>query len=359
MTGTAAAWGWVAHLADGGTTPWVVWSGTAEPRGDRLPGAQNLELLRRLNLAGRPVPGLVEGVLAVDPSRRSRPALPLAGGPEPLDHGPRPVDPADLRDGELSRLAAVLLAQRLAATTPGPAPAPGFRRPWRTPYRLVGDPELVVPLRRHLVARGRPPGGRPVLVLALATDTGQALVDLWTAQSLHHGAPPWPEWIATTARQYRLPDEADPDRLARARRGDVPVHVVTDPALAPRLLGVRRGPGVPPRPAASAVDLGRRIASALRPMAPGPRRARLMAEVVRSWLAAADGEPLVVPEQHREWVRAEADRVLGEVRRGRYPVHGDPALLLPADRPGTAAVASSETLALAVRLLLERTEETT
>ncbi len=90
MTGTAAAWGWVAHLADGGTTPWVVWSGTAEPRGDRLPGAQNLELLRRLNLAGRPGPGLVEGVLAVDPSRRSRPALPLAGGPSRSTTDPVP-----------------------------------------------------------------------------------------------------------------------------------------------------------------------------------------------------------------------------------------------------------------------------
>ena len=82
MTDSAGAWGWVAHLTDGGTTPWVDWSGSAEPRGAVLPGAQQLELLRRLNLAGGASRELAVTVLAADPPRRSRPSLPLLGGPD-------------------------------------------------------------------------------------------------------------------------------------------------------------------------------------------------------------------------------------------------------------------------------------
>lgn len=351
----ATGWGWVAHLLDGGTTPWSDWSGTAEPRGRVLPGAQQLELLRRLNLAARPSPTLAEAVLATDPSRRSRPALPLLGGADPLPHGPRPVDPGDLSDGELSRLAAVLLAQQLAASPLGPPPRPGRRRPWRVRYRLLGDPELVAPLRRHLVARGRPPGGHGVDVVLLGTDTGRMLVDLWTAQALRNGAPPWHEWLATTVRQGRMPEGIDLDRLAR-REQERPttrrVRLVTDPALAPRVLGVRRGPQVPPLSAAG-TDLGRRIVSALRPMAPAGDRARLVTEVLRPRLALDPGPALVLPERTRAWLEPLVAGMVGEVRRGRYPVHGDPGLLLPADRPGTGAVVSSDTLALAVRMLLE------
>lgn len=353
------AWGWVAHLVDGGTTPWADWSGEAEPRGAHVVGAQQLELLRRLNLAG-PVPReLAEQVLAADPPRRSRPSLPLLDDEALPAHGPRPVDPATVPDGELARIAAVLLAQRLAATTLEPVPEPPRRRVWRTRYQLRGDPELVAPLRRHLVADGRPPGGRHPRVVLLGTDTGQLLVDLWTAQSLRHGAPPWGEWLVATVRQGRLPEQVDLPRLAR-REVDAgvdrrAVHVVTDPALAPRLLGVRRVPEHRPL-SASATDLGRRVSAALRPMAKPPRRARLVTEVLRPWLEPDDGPQLVVPDRHREWVAGQAERVVGELTRGRYPVHGDLGLLRPTERPGAERVERVEprrTLALAVRLLLE------
>ncbi|GAA1477540.1 hypothetical protein GCM10009623_19860 [Nocardioides aestuarii] len=353
------AWGWVAHLTDGGTTPWADWSGEAEPCAEVVPGAQQLELLRRLNLAGGVGAELATTVVASDPPRRSRPSLPLVGGGDVPDHGPRPVDPADVPDGELARLASVLLAQRLASTTLEPAPEVLRPRVWRTRYHLRGDPEVVVPLRRHLVADGRPPGGRHPRVVIVGTDTGQLLVDLWTAQSLRHGAPPWHEWLAATVRQGRLPEQVDLPRLARReldagvdRRA---VHVVTDPALAAGLLGVRR---LPDRPvlSAAAADLGRRVASALRPMARPPRRARLTTEVLRPWLETDDGPALVVPPRHREWVTGRAEHMVGELTRGRYRVHGDPALVRPterpADNPGVGAAASSRTLALAVRLLL-------
>ena len=47
----ARAWGWVASLRDGGTTPWAAWSAEADRTSRLLPGAQQLEVLRRVNLA--------------------------------------------------------------------------------------------------------------------------------------------------------------------------------------------------------------------------------------------------------------------------------------------------------------------
>ncbi len=50
----ASVHGWVAHLRAGGTTPWLEWTDPGagdEPAGRALPGAQQLELLRRINLA--------------------------------------------------------------------------------------------------------------------------------------------------------------------------------------------------------------------------------------------------------------------------------------------------------------------
>ena len=51
----AIAWSWVEHLRSGGTTPWAEWvrepAAPADvPRGP-LPGAAQLELVRRLALA--------------------------------------------------------------------------------------------------------------------------------------------------------------------------------------------------------------------------------------------------------------------------------------------------------------------
>ncbi len=350
---TDRAWGWVAHLRDGGTTPWREWAGGAPAAGPALPGAQQLELLRRVNRAGRPGPRLAERVLAVDPPRRARPALPLVDGPTVPDHGPRPIDPGTVPDQELARLAAVLLAEDLAGQTPRAAPH-GWVRPWRVRYHLLGDPEYVEPLRRHLVARGRPPGGYGGRVVVVGTDTGRMLVDLWTAHCFRHGAVPWSAWLDRRASRGGLPRPIDLVELARSERlrpGPNRAHLVTDPRLAHRLLGVRRGPGAPASMAASAVDLGRRISSALRPLAKPGVRARVIAEVLRPVLAEAPGLPLVVPTRHRAWVREEAERLHQQVARGRYPVHGDPALVLPVDRAGVESPDVAETLDLALRLL--------
>ncbi|MGB0100866.1 MAG: hypothetical protein WBP61_11365, partial [Nocardioides sp.] len=113
--GIRRAWGWVAHLRAGGTTPWRDWSEPGEPRGRVLPGAQQLELLRRLNEAGSPGVELATRVLDASAPGRGRPDLELDGAVRRLDFGPPPVDPADLPDDELLRVAASVLADDVVA----------------------------------------------------------------------------------------------------------------------------------------------------------------------------------------------------------------------------------------------------
>ena len=95
-TGEHLAWGWVAHLANGGTSTWRDWRTSAAhlpesgTRGRYLPGAQQLELLRRLNLAGRPSAALATRVLEASAPGRGTPDLQLVGAAEesPSVHAP-------------------------------------------------------------------------------------------------------------------------------------------------------------------------------------------------------------------------------------------------------------------------------
>ena len=360
--GTARAWGWVAHLRDGGTIPWRDWSAGGEPAGRTVPGAQQLELLRRANAVARPRHELVEQLLTADPPRRFRPALPLLGGPPALPHGPPPVDPLDVGPEELVELAAVVLARRLA-TRPAPSPPRGVRRPWAIRYHLHGDPELVRTAARHLTARGRPPASHGGRVLVLGTDAGLMLADVWTHRALTEGVVPWSVWLRRLTGGDYLPGPADLEQAAEAGYGRPAVrgvHMVTDPSLAPRLVGVRRPLPVPPPLAAVAVELGRRVVAALRPLVTPDVRRALLSEVLRPQLATVAGPPLVVPAAHREWLAECTGRMITRLRRdpGRYPVHGALELLLPVDRPGTGTIRPGDTLAAGLELLLADADRT-
>ena len=120
------AWGWVAHLRGGGTTPWLAWSGTAEPSAGCCPGAQQLELLRRLNLAGRPrrVDALGSPTGCSPPARgRPWPGRPAADRRRRVGVRPPGGGPALLGAHELIRVASVLLAEDLVALGADPLPS--------------------------------------------------------------------------------------------------------------------------------------------------------------------------------------------------------------------------------------------
>lgn len=355
--GVRRAWGWTAHLLEGGTTPWRDWTGEGAPRGRVLPGAQQLELLRRLNEAGRPGAALAAQVLDASAPGRGRPDLELEGAVERLEFGPPPVDPADLPDDELLRVAANVLAEGVvAAGVPGPR-QPARTRLWRTRYRLVGDPAIADPMRAALVGQGRPPGGRGSTVLVVGTDVGTMVAHAWTARSLAEGAPAWRDFLAGVTRTRALPRRVDVLRIARTwteRVGPERVRVVLDPAEVPRLVGVRRPLPGPLPLSADATDLARRVGQVLGLLAVPGRRRALLHQTLLPRLVAVEGPPLVVPPEHEEWLHTRAVRVRDGLLRAGYPVVGDPDRLLPVARAGVPEPSDAGVLALAMRLLLEK-----
>jgi hypothetical protein len=191
-------------------------------------------------------------------------------------------------------------------------------------------------------------------VLVLGASLDRMLTDAWTARCFAEGAEPWQEWLEPRVRRDRLPARADLRAMARrweSRVGRERVAVVLDPALVPSLVGVRRLPA-PSRPAADAVELGRRVGQVLGLLAPPDRRRDLVRHTLRPWLEECPGPPLVVPERHRAWVHGRAARLRDGVLRAGYAVHGNPDSLLPAHPDGVPAPADAGVLAHAVRLLL-------
>lgn len=369
VSGERRAWGWVAHLRAGGTTPWSAWRGEGDREGVYLPGAQQLELLRRLQLAGhrdrsRPSQRLVGRVLEASAPGRGTPDLELVGATDESPFGPRPVDPADLRDCELTRVATGLLAEDLVATGVPPVHEASFVRPWRTRYRLVGDPWLADPAREALIRRGRPPGGRGAVVLVVGRDFATMLTDAWTSRCFDGGSLPWREWLDPVATGPRVPPPTDLERAAATwatRVGPARVRVVLDPAALPRLVGVRRALPQAPTLAADAVDLARQVAAVLGLLVLPPLRRDLLRSTLLPRLVDAPGPRLQLPAEHAPWATQRAARMRDRLLRAGYAVHGDPDLLVPRPEAVAPAGASGPTeagvLALAVRLLLDEDQE--
>lgn len=382
MTSRDRAWGWVAHLRDGGTTAWTAWSGSAEPGPRSLPGAQQLELLRRVNQCERPPGRLVQRVLEASAPGRGRPDLELAGVEDPPRFGPRPVDPGSLQETELLRVATALIAEDLVAAGV-PDPDPGRRpRRRRRRYRLAGDPWLVAPVRAALTAEGRPPGGPAATVHVLGTDLASMVRHSWMTGTFAEGGRAWPDFLAALRRRDRVPRRVDLPAIAdRWRRtpGPVGVDVVLDLAALSRLVGARTSltrllvtggsPGLGgnsplTRPlltggsavvAAHAAELARRVAGSLGILVVPPRRNELLRGRLLPRLADVPGPAVAIPVEHREWVEEQAAVMRRQLLRGGYSVVGDPDLLLPrwgADSAGVDDVDLGDVLGLAIELLL-------
>jgi hypothetical protein len=352
----ARAWGWVAHLRDGGTTPWAAWGSDAvadEQSSRFLPGAQQLELLRRLNQLRLPTPELGDRILATSAPGRGRPDLGLRGVLPDSGFGPPPADPAELPPDELVRVATALIAEdTVAAGDPLEATTP---RLLRRRYRALGDPEVADTLRATLAATGRPPGGRRATVVVAASDVASMLVHVWTARALGAGARPWGDWLASEVRRDGLPPRADVATVAEQwvpRVGSGRVHVVVDdPRRAARLAAGRRRRLAMPSPlSADAVELARRTAPVVGTLVSPERRTALMRHRLRPLLAAHPGPSLQVPHRHLAWLEEQTGRLRSRLAAGDYAVHG--VLPAPDRRSGATAPDEERVLALAMQVLL-------
>jgi hypothetical protein len=353
--GVARAWGWVAHLRTGGTTPWARWrqaAPAARQAGRYLPGAQQLELVRRLNLMGTPTPELTDRVITASAPGRGLPDLALEGVLPPSRFGTPPVDPSRLGPGELVRVATALLAENVVAA--GDPPEPRATRLLRRRYRVLGDPELARPIREALIADGRPPGGPSATVVVLGTGLDRMLAHVWTARSFGAGARPWREYLAAERRRADLSPRLDVAGLARTwadRVGTGRVHVVVDDVrLAARLAGRRRPAPALAELSADAVELARRTAPVVGALVTPERRSQLMWHRFRPVLAAYAGPPLLVPSTHHAWLTERTAHLRRRLSAGGYAVHGD--LPGPSLRPGVPAPDEEAVLTLAMWVLL-------
>lgn len=366
-TATARAHSWVAHLREGGTTPWLAWSDQAAPRDAStgpLPGAQQLELLRRINLVAgssaqprgdndRERTRLADRVLAAPAAGRGKADLPLVGLDAP-GFGPRPVDPSGVGAHELLRVASVLLADDLVALGADPA-STSWVRPWRRRFRLVGDPVLVSGLRANLLARGRPEGGPRALLVAVGAPLDDLLARTWTQRCFETGTKPWTEWLRFWRERDQLPARAD--LLASVRRWNARrpfVRVVTDLDRLPRQLGVRQLPQVRV-PGADQAELARRVAAVVGLRVPAAERPALMRTLQRR-IPDSGVAPIAVPSREQVWVAASAERMTLGLTRAGYPVIGDLAGLAPrhASSPtGTGGADDRQVLDLAIRMIVD------
>jgi hypothetical protein len=370
---TAPAWAWVEHLRSGGTTPWrdaragAAGPATAASSGALLPGAIQLEVARRLNLAAGPASAgtgptagahrtLVDRVLAASAPGRGQPDLPLVGVPDDARFGPPPVDPADLPDDELLRMAVGVLSELALDLDPGPAPAPRapLPRPWRRGWSVAGDPVLAERTRAGLRAAGRPAGLRSPLALVVADDLAAMLADTWTWRVRHRVTPSWEWWVGHWARRDELPPRVDLTAVAARwaeRVGRGRVHLVVGGEVPEALLGAAvdlRGETL----SAGAADLLRRVNEVLRMLVDPGRHQRLLDRVLVPLVAGERGPRPAVPDAHQPWVRRRADRLVGELSRAGYPVHGDLASLRPGDGRGPSAAGATGALDVALRALL-------
>jgi hypothetical protein len=352
-SGRRRAWAWLAHLRSGGTTPWSDWTGLggADRPSAALPGAQQLELLRRLNLAGAPGPRLVQRVLDASAAGRGSPDLELVGAAADSPFGPRPVDPGLLPTDELLRVATTLVAEELAETS-SVAAAAQRRLPWRRGHLVVGDPAVARAAGEALAARGRAPGPKaPVTVVG--GPLAALLADMWVERCFTGSVPGWRAWLAGLEERRRVPPPVDLAQVAARwsqRRGPSRTTVILDQGQVPRRLGVR----LRQRPSVDAAELARRTAPVLGLMVPPHHLSRLLDEVLRQRLLDVSGvsDPVRpgVPEQRAAWVDRRARRMADAISRGDYAVVGNPRQVLPAEVPG-AAPSPEGALDLAIRVL--------
>ncbi len=364
--GMARAWGWVGHLSEGGTSSWLEWTGEASARARVLPGAQQLELLRRVNLANsalstdRPADfRLAERILSAAAPGRGKPDLPLLGAVAPT-FGPQPVDPSGLPADELIRVATSVLAEDVVAIGVSEPQQPR-RRPWplnvHRGYRVAGDPLAAASVRAHLTSRGRPPGGVGSQSLILGGPLDQMLADVWTRRCFERGSGGWLEWLRFWRQRGELPPRIDLPAVAERHQAQREhVQVVLDDSRLPRLLGVRTLP-LPERPGADSAELARRIATVLGLLVPPEERAMLMTHTVRPRMPLTGVPAVSVPVEHRDWVSAAAERMARQLSRAGYPVVGDPTVVVPTQWSSagpTRTQGDEVVLTLAVRMLVDQ-----
>ncbi len=366
--------GWTDHLRSGGTTTWSAW--LDDPRTgvppQPLPDAVHLELVRRINLAAgeRSAAALVDRVLATASPGRGLVDVPLPWPSAPRRFGSPAIDPGQLPEDELIRLATGVIVHLLPGLPP-PAVTPERARwpvPWRRRFRLHGTPGTMAAVRRGLLDQGLVESDwRPTHVV-LARSVEAMMAERWAANTRSGGILKWSTTWRRARVAGRLPAEIDVSTIASRLEGRrrEPVHVVVARDAQEAAEQTARVLGARPYLATggdvlAATDLMRRV-NRLAGVVEGPARVRDLAASLAAVLddAAAGTGPApdpVVPRAASAWARERAQVAAHELRKAGYPVHGNLDELVPADHPRSGPRSGSvdrhRTLELAVAACLQ------
>jgi hypothetical protein len=352
---------WAGLLRAGSTQTWSAFLGGpaaeagATDSGSLLPGAAQLELVRRLAAGsgdGDELPdfaGLADLVLTTAGPGRGLVDVPLpwpgasTGSTSEVLIGTPPVEPDRLPADEILRVAAGVLARLLAAETGSPVRPPSRPwRPWRRGFTLLGAPTTVEQVRAALLARGLREGGSRTTYLVLGGPLEDLMAQRWSARVRAGAGLRWQRMWRTAATNDRVPPGiALPtiagqlaDQFTPAR-----VHVVLAPdasatlALVGEILGVSTAP-VAGRYDVLATDLLRRVNPVLSLTVGEDARRQVVHHVWPEISAGEEPGPLGAPAAQLDWAVTAGERMAVGLSGGRYAVHGDPALVVPTRRTG-------------------------
>jgi len=367
---------WAAHLRVGGTTDWTAWRDTPTDLAEHdlagtggrhlLPDAVHLELVRRINLAAQEsidVHGLADRVLATAAPGRGLIDVPLAWSDTPPRFGTPPMDPAQLPEEELIRLAVGVLAHLLPGvphSIPEPPPAP-WPLPWRRRFRLHGSPGTVAGVRENLLAQGLiETDWRPTHIV-LARPVPVMMAEWWAASVRNGGILKWSTAWRRAEAAGHLPPSIDTAELAERTRTKSQVHVVTAhnaaeaAALAAEVMRVDPAE-IRESGDAAVSDLLRRL-NRLTALAHGPGQVRDLARTLAATLdepvtSAHSATSLAPPPASVGWAQEQAASTAERIRRAGYAVHGELDALTPTDHRLPGTVDRGRTLELAVTACL-------
>jgi hypothetical protein len=389
-----AARAWSEHLRHGGATAWSEWVRTGAvaepPAGWQVPGAAQLEVVRRLastgRLGGASFSALADVTLSRSGPGRGLAQLPLAlPGAVPPAYGAPPVDPAEVPTHELLRVAVGVLVELALAAPAGPRPGGASGRRLarllrassaRGPeFHLAGAPVTTSVVRADLQAAGHREHGASPTVVLVGRPFDRLLGEVWSARVQRGAAVRWPGFVRRWSGRPLLPPSADLAALAEhwaGRVGAERVHVVVpgpdvravevvagvlglEPPRGGRVAPVPRWAPLPP----AAVDVVRRANAVLGVRVDPARHREVLQPLLRGVAAARPSTVAVtVPGPYGEWARSRAERLRETLSGGGYRVHGDLRALAPVlDGPTRPDVDEALRVALDACLGLAPTRE--
>lgn len=261
------------------------------------------------------------------------------------------------------RLASGILAERLLARDPGPAPLPP--RPVRAPRggTLVLGPPLAAAATRAASGLPELAPRRPRRVVVVARPLDEAIADVWASRVWAGVNCPWAGQTATLNARDVIPPQANAlgiaDRWAR-RVGPRHIDIVT---AVGEVADVTRRPlhVVHPAVAAPVTEMVRSTSVFLGILTDPETHVRVLREVLRPLVSGIEGPGPRVRPALEPWLGRHADRLVHGLSRDGYSLHGDAAAVQPRGA-GTVIWPGSDgqqpaVLDVAVRTLLATCEE--